>query len=94
MPRANPPVKHMPTAPTPGPPQRACSAAARARSQLMIGLVLPWASTVNSRLMHARAKEERVYPTVAARPSSPNRWGITAVNPASATVGPNRRPRG
>ena len=73
MPSANPPVKHMPTAPTPGPPHRACSAAARARSQLMIGLVRPWAITVNSRLMHARVKEERAYPPLAARPSSPNR---------------------
>ena len=42
MARANPPVKHMPTAPTPGPPQRSCSSRARARNQAMIGLVLPW----------------------------------------------------
>ena len=32
MARANPPVKHMPTTPTPGPPQRSCSAAASLRS--------------------------------------------------------------
>ena len=29
---AKPPVKHMPTTPTPGPPQRSCSAAASLRS--------------------------------------------------------------
>ena len=39
---ANPPVKHMPTAPTPGPPHRSCSADARARSQSMTGDVRPW----------------------------------------------------
>ena len=36
--------------------------------------------------MHARAVEPRAYPTVGARPSSPNMWGMTAVRPASATV--------
>ena len=48
MPSAKPPVKHIPTAPTPGPPQRTCSSAARARSHPITGLVLPLASTVNS----------------------------------------------
>ena len=60
MARANPPVKHMPTAPTPGPPQRACSSRARALNQVMIGLVFPWARRVNSRVMQARASEDRV----------------------------------
>lgn len=46
---ANPPVKHMPTAPTPGPPHAACSRAASARSQVTIGEVFPVASLVNSR---------------------------------------------
>ena len=32
IPSANPPVKHMPTTPTPGPPQRSCSCRASARS--------------------------------------------------------------
>lgn len=54
----------------------------------MTGLVFPWANTVNSRLIQARVREERTYPGVATRPSSPNRWGITAVNPASTTVRP------
>ena len=48
MARANPPVKHMPTAPTPGPPQRSCSARASARSQSITGDVRPVAKTVNS----------------------------------------------
>jgi hypothetical protein len=55
---ANPPVKHIPTAPTPGPPQRACSLAARARSQLITGEVLPVASTVNSRLMQVGTSDD------------------------------------
>ncbi len=49
MPRAKPPVKHMPTAPTPGPPHLRCSSRANARSQLTTGLVRPAAITVNSR---------------------------------------------
>ena len=50
MARANPPVKHIPTAPTPGPPQRSCSRAARARSHEMTGDVRFDAQVVNSRL--------------------------------------------
>ena len=46
---AKPPVKHMPTAPTPGPPQRSCSAAASLRSHTVIGLVFLSANAVNSR---------------------------------------------
>ena len=53
MAKANPPVTHMPTAPTPGPPQRWCSVAARARSQETTGDVFPVAKMVNSRLMQA-----------------------------------------
>jgi hypothetical protein len=49
MPSAKPPVKHIPTAPTPGPPQRSCSAAARARSHVVTGVVRPVARTANSR---------------------------------------------
>src|SRR5665811_806899 len=37
MARAKPPEKHIPTTPTPGPPHRSCSRAARARSQPVIG---------------------------------------------------------
>ena len=90
MPRANPPVKHMPTAPTPGPPHCWCSWAARARNQATTGLVRRRARTENSWEMHARPSEPRVYRPVGSRPSSPNRWGITTVNPASATIRANR----
>ena len=48
MARAKPPVKHIPIAPTPGPPQRSCSVRASARSQSMTGDVFPVAKTVNS----------------------------------------------
>ena len=49
--RAKPPVKHMPTAPTPLPPQSAWALRARARSQSTMGLVRPLAQTLNSRRM-------------------------------------------
>lgn len=52
--RANPPVKHMPIAPTPGPPQRWCSSAANARIHSTAGEVLPVARIVKSLLMQAR----------------------------------------
>jgi hypothetical protein len=47
--RAKPPVKHMPTAPTPLPPHSAWTCRARARSQSTIGLERPSFQTVNSR---------------------------------------------
>ena len=50
---ANPPVKHMPTTPTPGPPHWWWTCRARARSHSMTGDVLPVASTWNSRDTHA-----------------------------------------
>ncbi|SHZ99804.1 Uncharacterised protein [Mycobacteroides abscessus subsp. abscessus] len=58
MASAYPPVKHMPMAPTPGPPLRSCSFCASARSQLITGEVFPVASTVNSRLTHPRNIED------------------------------------
>ena len=45
------PVKHMPTAPTPFPPQSAWAWRASARSQSTIGLDLSVAQTLNSRRM-------------------------------------------
>ena len=48
IPSANPPAKHMPTAPTPGPPTSACRLRANARSQAMIGDVCFNAIVVNS----------------------------------------------
>ncbi len=47
-------------APTPGPPQRSCSYAARARSQVTTGEDFPVASTVNSRLTHTFPIDEAV----------------------------------
>ena len=52
---ANPPLKHMPTAPTPGPPTSRCNDRARARSQPMIGEVCWRAQWVNSFEMHTLA---------------------------------------
>ena len=49
MASAKPPVKHMPTTPTPGPPQRSCSAAASLRSHTVTGLVFFRAKAENSR---------------------------------------------
>src|SRR5262245_23879131 len=49
------PVKHMPIAPTPRPPQSGCAWAASARSQSITGLDLSAAKARNSRLMQARA---------------------------------------
>ncbi len=48
IPRANPPVKHIPTAPTPGPPHASCASAASARSQVIAGLVRLSAKVTNS----------------------------------------------
>lgn len=50
---ANPPVRHMPIAPTPGPPHSVCACRASALSQSVIGLLLFAASMVNSREMHS-----------------------------------------
>ena len=85
IPSANPPVKHMPTAPTPGPPHCACASAARPRSQPITGLVRPSAKAVNSRETHTRARVPTVYPTVTSRPGVPNSDGMRTLNPAPTT---------
>ena len=46
---AKPPLKHMPTAPTPGPPHSWWSSRASARSHAMTGDVEPMAIVANSR---------------------------------------------
>jgi len=79
----------MPTTPTPGPPQRACSAAASLRNQAVIGLVLRSAKQANSRETQAGPMERRAYHGETARPGSPKTWGRTAVQPAAATRRPN-----
>ena len=84
MARAKPPVKHMPTAPTPGPPQRSCSCTASARSQSTTGDVRPVANATNSRLTHAGTITCDSRPAAAcSRPSAsgswpgtPKRWGM------------------
>ena len=89
---AKPPVKHIPTTPTPGPPQRACSAVESPRNQFTTGDDFPTASLVNSLLMHTLEMEPSRYiaddtfePANGSRPSVPNRWGSTAVQPSSTT---------
>ena len=56
------PVKHIPIAPTPGPPHSEWAWRHSARSQSVIGLDSPRASTLNSRLMQARAIPCSTYP--------------------------------
>ena len=94
--RAKPPVKHIPTTPTPGPPARSCSSAASARNQPITRDVRPVASTVNSRLMHAPAIGRNpfivfanVLPAVGSRPAVPNRSGTTAEQPSATTRSAN-----
>ncbi len=52
IPSAKPPVKHMPTAPTPFPPFASCASAASARSHVVIGLVRSSAQLAKSRETH------------------------------------------
>ncbi len=82
---ANPPVKHMPTTPTPGPPHRLCSSAAKARSHTVMGLVFFRASTENSREMHAGPSDVTIAAADGSAPGRPKRWGTTAVHPTAAT---------
>jgi hypothetical protein len=53
-------VKHIPTTPTPGPPQRACSDAASLRSQTVTGLVFFRAKQANSRETQAEPMDRIV----------------------------------
>ena len=72
---ANPPVRHMPTAPTPGPPHSTCASQAdSARNHETTGLVRS-ASTTNSREMQIRAIDRTVAPVVAAAPGRPKSDG-------------------
>ena len=52
---AKPPVKHIPTAPTPGPPHCSCTSRASARSQTMAGDVRPVAQVVELHETHPSA---------------------------------------
>ncbi len=51
----------------------------------MIGLVLRVAKAANSRETHAGTKDRITYGIDIGLPGSPNRWGITAVQPMSTT---------
>ena len=86
---ANPPVKHMPSAPTPAPPSSSWSERANERSQSATGEVAPTLSLLNSLLTHTRLVTERIVPTDIAAPGGPNRCGMTTVNPRSTTSSAN-----
>ncbi len=94
MARANPPVRHIPTAPTPGPPHVVNSWLASSRRKRVMGLVFPRASVANSRLTQARAISAMTYDPAGWRPGVPKRCGITAVIPRSATFRANAATRG
>jgi hypothetical protein len=74
MARAYPPVKHMPTAPTPGPPHSACAWAVSARSQVTTGLVRS-ASSRNSRDTHTCRSVLRISLPPNGAPGRPKRDG-------------------
>jgi hypothetical protein len=84
------PVKHMPMAPTPGPPHSLWACAARARNHTVTGLDSFAAKARNSRLTQARSKTTLPSLAVATAPSRPNRLGIHTVNPATRTHRANR----
>lgn len=74
MASANPPVRHMPIAPTPGPPHSRWAVAARARSQVTTGLVRS-ARTANSRLTHTCRIDRSTAPVAGGWPGRPNSDG-------------------
>ncbi len=79
-PRAKLPVRHMPIAPTPGPPQSANARRDSARSQSTTGLDRRAAKIRNSRRMHTR----REFLTVARSPALPKSSGMYTRKPRSA----------
>src|SRR5262244_3665547 len=83
--RAKLPVKHMPIAPTPLPPQSGCACAASARSQAVTGLEALEAKARNSELMQTLASTHNALPILIGAPGSPKRFGIHTVKPASHT---------
>ena len=79
----------MPNAPTPGPPSSSCSSRASDRSQPATGVVSLSASLVNSLFTHSLGNILATCLTVAGPSTSPNRCGITTVNPAATTSSAN-----
>jgi hypothetical protein len=78
-------VKHIPIAPTPGPPHCSCASRASDRSQLVTGLDPLPANARNSALTHARRNTAVPSSTVGTAPSRPNSEGMYTVKPASRT---------
>ena len=78
--------KHIPTAPTPGPPTSACRLRASARSQAMIGDVC---CSAQCRELASDAQPGAtigaMYGPLGSLPGVPTSDGITTVNPASTT---------
>src|SRR3954452_12423245 len=83
------PVKHMPTAPTPGPPHSSCILAPSARHHTVIGDVLAHAQLWNSFETQPPIMLCMMYGKLGSLPGVPNNDGITAVQPISATLRPN-----
>ena len=79
------PVKHMPIAPTPGPPHSPCASRASDRSHTVTGLDSLAANARNSALMHARCRMAAPSSTCGSAPSRPNSEGMYTVKPASLT---------
>ena len=85
MPRANPPVKHMPTAPTPGPPQLSWASPANARNQSVTGARRLVANAANSFETQAGAMVRAMARGLGSAPGSPKSTGSTTVQPRSTT---------
>ena len=72
-------MKHIPIAPTPGPPSSACTCGPGCAASRVIGAVLPVASLVNSELLHTWISELVSEGNDIAVPGVPNSTGITTV---------------
>src|SRR5207245_604746 len=70
------PVKHMPMAPTPGPPHSRCARRASARSHCVTGLDALAAKARNSALTHARWKTAAPSSAPGTAPSRPKSEGM------------------
>ncbi len=70
------PVKHIPIAPTPGPPHSSWASRASARSHWVTGLDLFAPKARNSALMQARRKTSVPSSTAGTAPSRPNSDGM------------------
>ena len=86
IPKANPPVKHIPSAPTPGPPQVSWASAASARSHRVTGAVRLAAKAANSFETQAGSDRPDGVDDAMARPRGRRtERGSTTVQPMPAT---------